>query len=552
MSTDTLLREEPTFSLETKIKLDDRSNLVDVADVLGQGEGKYKCTCPFQADASPGSAFIRITKDSRALLVCTSSRHLHTEKKYWLRKDKKKSSSASGGKRSGPRSVEVRAELLTEVPERMVDYIERKLAYSAPQGVFYRYQDGAWQLGSPLRKDSLQDHLVGLLPAGCDANHARALIDHILSRQIYGFDCSSTAGPWIENPVRMLNLYAKPEIVACPGPHTRIDKIVETLVGGNDKAKEWLTHWSAALVQFPERRSMVAVLCMSPYQGIGKSLYGRILSRMVGPGNTAVVSNRALRDRFNASYVTSLLVLADEVGMDSKSNDVLAELKSYITDQEVHCAAPYAQRIKVTNRMSWWLTSNARRPLVVDMQDRRVTIFAVPKPPPAYKTMLRNCFDAKTSAFSLSFAQEAAAYCDHLRTIQIDWQLISFPFQTEARRQIQKASQTSVEKFVDMVYDHGAVGIVSDYPPPPEYFRLSDTALGQVVPCETLYGSYIEWCARTGRRDTKPEAELRLTITMLGGVKIQSVIVAGRHVDLYNGLPGLTRKPEGKLIELPK
>ena len=550
VNTDGLLQEEPTLNLQTPIKLDESSSSTTVEEILGRGAGKYKCACPFQSDSSAGSAFLRVTKDGRAFLQCTSSRHAHAESQYWLRKDDG-SEGGRKGKRSGPRSVAARADLLAEAPERLLEYVEKKIAYSAPQGIFYRYQDGAWQLGSPLQSRSLQDHLIGLLPAGCDATHARALIDHVLSRQIYGFDCDSSAGPWIENPVRMLNLYAKPEIKPNPGSFDRIDALVDVLTAGDAQGKEWLTHWTAALIQNPERRSMVAVLCMSPYQGIGKSLYGRILSRMIGPGNTAVVSNRALRDRFNASYVTNLLVLADEVGMDSKSNDVLSELKSYITDEEVHCAAPYAQRIKVQNRMTWWMTSNARRPLVVDTQDRRVTVLAVPKPTPEHKRMLRGCFNSKTATFNDSFAREIEAYCDHLNQVQIDWRLISFPFQTEARRQIQMASQTSVEKFVEMVYDQGAVGIISDFPPPPEYFRLSDGALSKAVPCETLYGSYVEWCSRTGRRACRPEAELRLTITLLGNVKLRGASVGGRHVELYLGLPGEKRNPQGKVIELP-
>ena len=549
VSTDGLLSEEPALTLDTRIRFDDRGETA-VSEILKQGSGKYKCACPFQVDASQGSAFLRVTKDGRAFLQCTSSRHLHDEQQYWLRKEDG-TEGGKKGKRSGPRSVSARADLLADVPESLVEYVENQLAYSAPQGVFYRYQDGAWQLGSPLKKDPLLDHLVGLLPSGCDANHGRALIDHVLSRQIYGFDCISVGGPWIEEPVRMLNLYAKPDIEARPGSYDRIERMLEVLTAGNAKSREWLTHWSAALVQNPERRSMVAVLCMSPYQGIGKSLYGRILSRMIGPGNTAVVSNRALRDRFNASYVTNLLVLADEVGVDSRSNDVLSELKSYITDEEVHCAAPYAQRIKVTNRMTWWLTSNARQPLVVDMQDRRVTVLAVPRPKNEYKNMLRNCFDSKTSTFSVSFAQEIEAYCDALRQVEIDWRLIAMPFQTEARKQIQLASQSGIEKFVSMVQAQGAVGVISDYPPPPEYFRLSESAYGRAVPCETLYGSYVEWSARNGRRDSRPEPELRLAIALLGNVKLKTASLGGRSVDLYIGLPTPAVEHEGRVVTLP-
>ena len=552
INTDTLLQGEPVLTRDTKLVLEGQSQPTADSDVLARAEGKYKCACPFQVGSSPGSAFLRVTKDGRALLVCTSSRHLHAESKYWLRKSAGSGEGKGKGRRSGPRSVETRGELLQEVSDEMLRYAETKIAYSAPQGVFYRYQDGAWQIGSPLKKDSLLYHFVGLLPRGCDDNHGRALIDHILSRQIYGFDCISSEGIWIEQPTRTLNLYAKPDIVPRPGNFDRVDQIVSMLAANDSKAKEWLTHWSAALVQNPERRSMVAVLCMSPYQGIGKSLYGRILAKMIGTGNAGVVSNRALRDRFNANYVTKLLVLADEVGVDSRSQDVLSELKSYITDEEVHCAAPYAQRVKVKNRMSWWLTSNARRPLIVDTQDRRITVLAVQKPSPEYKKMLDGCFVPKSSTFSPSFLGEVEAFCDYLRTIQIDWRLIATPFQTEARRQIQLASQSGVEKFIEMVQKKGAVSVISDYPPPPEYFRLSDSAYSRAVPCETLYGSYTEWSSRNGRRDTRPEPELRLAFTLLGNVKVRNAAIGGRNVPLYVGLPSVvTPNSDNNVVTLP-
>ena len=102
-----------------------------------------------------------------------------------------------------------------------------------------------------------------------------------------------------------------------------------------------------------------------------------------------------------------------------------------------------------------------------------------------------------------------------------------------------------------MVRQQGAVSVISDYPPPPEYFRLSESAYSRAVPCETLYGSYVEWSARNGRRDSRPEPELRLAIALLGSVKLKTASIAGRSVDLYIGLPTPDVEHEGRVVTLP-
>lgn len=511
------------------------------------GKGKYKCKCPFQTDASAGSAFVRVLKDGRVFMQCTSERHEHAENQWWLQKTKSKGGTTSS------RGVEDRMSRLDEVPKELLDYVEVRIAYNALQGVFYRHSEGAWQIANPLRKETLLDHLVGLLPRGCDRSHAVALIDHVLSRQVYGFDCQSSKEPIVQqNEVPMLNLYGWPDLQSRPGTHPRIDTIITTLCGGDTDAIEWLTHWSAALVQGPERRSMVAVLVLSAQQGIGKSLYGRLLAEIIGKGNAAVVSNRALRDNFNSHYVTSLLVLADEVGIDSKSGDVISELKTAITDDRIHCSAPYAARTNITNRMSWWLTSNHPRPFAVERDDRRFTIFSPAKVDQVYRHMLRDCFDPKTSKFEASFYEELQAFAHRLKRVDINWNLVARPYVSGAKKELQEASQGSSEAFIEVLVRVGAAAILADYPPPANYPRVSESVAIQAVPCETLYGSYREWCQRNGLYNTRTESMFRLILKGLPNVTVKRARFGGRTMDVYVGLSAPARSVEQtQVVQFP-
>lgn len=533
---------KPTLSKDTIVILDDGSRAVRIEEIMGAGSGKYKCTCPFQGDAAEGSAFVRVTKDGRCFLQCTSERHTHEGSQFWI-------STAKGGHSS--RSVSDRESRLSEIPDTLREYIEERLAYNAIQGVFYRHADGAWQISNPMRKESLLDHFVGLLPSGCDKTHATSMIDHVLSRQVYGFDCCPTKDRIVtNNEISMLNLYAWPDLVPVKGDWPRIEKITNLLCSGDSDAVRWILNWSASLVQHPERRSMVAVLVLSPQQGIGKSMYGRLLSEIIGKGNAVVVSNKALRDNFNSHYVTSLLVLADEVGIDRNAADIIAEIKACITDDRIHCSAPYAARTTVTNRMSWWMTSNKRRPFLIENDDRRFTILSPGKADSTYRKMLRDCFDSRTSLPQPDFYGEIQAFAKELKTMKVDWNLISRPFSSLIKTELQNASMGSIDAFITEIISTGPSTALADYPPGPAYFKISDSSAARAVPCETLYGCYREWCLRKGRTDVRSETMLRLGLREVPAVSIKRARILGRKLDVYVGLKTPKEEKEGTVVQM--
>ena len=545
VSVDTSERIELLPTTELEVTEGAAVQTMIVRDLIELGPAKYKCKCPFQDGSSAGSAFFRVLKDGRAFIRCTSANHAHAGKQFWLSTITKKKSN-----RYASRSVDDRIQYMSELPDWVVEYVEQRLVYNALQGVFYRYADGAWQLRQPFRKESLIDHLIGLLPKGFDKSHANALIDHILSRQVYGFDCQSVKDKLVTvNNVPQLNLYAWPDLIPQQGPWPRIRQVMEVLTHDDQGAFDWLMHWCAALIQNPARRSMVAVLVLSPQQGIGKSLFGRLLAEMIGPANTAVVSNRALKDSFNSHYVTKLLVLADEVGMGHKADDVLAEIKAAITDDRVHCSTPYAARMTIENRMSWWMTSNKRRPFTVEKGDRRFTIFSPAKVDAAYRTMLRKCFDPETSSFAPDFYVEIQGLAHELKQVDIDWQLIAYPYSNTIKKELQYASLNSADAFIEQMRYAGPSQMISGYPPAHNYIHLTGTALGKAIPCETLYGCYREWCSREGRTGVYSEPLFRLSIKTLHNVKVRRARIPGKGtLAVYTGLPSI--KEETKHVVL--
>tara|TARA_R110002110_G_scaffold30408_1_gene107770 strand:+ start:64 stop:966 length:903 start_codon:yes stop_codon:yes gene_type:complete len=294
---------------------------------------------------------------------------------------------------------------------------------------------------------------------------------------------------------------------------------------------------------------MVAVLVLSPQQGIGKSLFGRLLAEIIGPANSAVVSNRALKDSFNSHYVTKLLVLADEVGMGQKSDDVMAEIKASITDDRVHCSTPYAARMDIDNRMTWWMTSNKRRPFIVEKGDRRFTIFSPAQVDADYRVMLRECFSPKTSSFSAGFYTEICGFAHELQQVDIDWKLIAYPYLNTIKKELQYASLNSADAFIEQLKHVGPSQMLVRYPPPNSYVHFAGTALGKAVPCETLYGSYREWCSREGRTGMYSEPLFRLSVKSIGTVRIRRARVPGKGtLTVYTGLPAPKEKEKGNVV----
>ena len=202
------------------------------------------------------------------------------------------------------------------------------------------------------------------------------------------------------------------------------------------------------------------------------------------------------------------------------------------------------------NRMSWWLTSNKRRPFLVEQDDRRFTILSPGHAKLPYRKMLRDCFDSKTSCFAPSFYSEVQAYAYMLKNMEIDWSLIAHPYNTEAKAELQSASMGSMESFARALMKSGASEVLSNYPPGPSYLRISEQASSTAVPCETLYGAYREYCAKTGKNDLYSENMLRLVVRDLPGVSVVPARIGGRKVQVYRGLPRQQDQEKGKVVSL--
>ena len=168
--------------------------------------------------------------------------------------------------------------------------------------------------------------------------------------------------------------------------------------------------------------------------------------------------------------------------------------------------------------------------------------------------MLRDCFDPQTSKFMPDFYQEIQGFAERLISSQVDYHLIAQPHTTILKQELQEASLGSAESFVAVLSDLGPAVTMASYPAQASYLRVADSILSKAVPCETLYGTYREWCIREGRTDVKTERMFRLIVKDVPGIKIQKARISGRNIDVYMGLrvPGKEAQQKGQVTHLYK
>ena len=523
---------DPVLLPITRLTLEGGSTQT-VGEIIESGAGKYKCHCPFEAGSSFGSAFLRVTTDGRALLVCSSAGHGHPGSQFWMKKEGDKR------QRVPARSVKKTGELLGELPDGLVQGIERRFVYDYTKGAFFEWRRGTWNMGAAMKKDHMVDHFIGLLPEEGNSQHAKALVDRLLQLQVSGITYSSTAGPIVsQNGERLMNLYARPSMRPNPGPFPDIQKIILALCSGDKKAARWLVNWCAALIQRPERRGMVAVVVLSPLQGIGKTMFGRILAHIIGEQNSAVIGDQTLEDDFNSSYAAKLFVLADEVAVGRASRkNIIAKIKACVTDDRVPMRSMYTAPSEVENRMSWWMTSNSPRPLLIEQNDRRFTVLRPTAVSPAYLAGLPQCYKKDGTGFTDSFSAQVAGFASFLLAWKVDHELASKPLLSEAKTQIQEASQASPEAFLSVIRRLGISSVLTSWPPPIEHSRQGAGTAKGAVPTSYLYGSFVVWCQQRGLRP-EPEPIFRLSMTSSPGVSLKTARVAGERIQIYSGLGG--------------
>ena len=185
----------------------------------------------------------------------------------------------------------------------------------------------------------------------------------------------------------VLNLWKGFPLTPHPGDTSLFDEFIEWAIP-DDEERKFLLDWCAGLFQRPSEKPHTAILIMG-IEGIGKSLLCEILERLIGPDNTAWVSEQDLTSRFNQRWTHKHLVVGEEItGVDSRRE--MDRIKALITQKIQTVEEKFSPSYVIEDSRAYIFLSNHALPLMLSDSDRRffaIEFPRVPKPPAFYRQL---------------------------------------------------------------------------------------------------------------------------------------------------------------------
>ncbi len=169
------------------------------------------------------------------------------------------------------------------------------------------------------------------------------------------------------------NLWQPTNVRAEPGDVGPFLALVHLILDGDEVAVRFLLGFMAHMIQRPGQKMAFAVLIIGP-QGIGKSMLGEMLTRVIGEANTAVLEMGALTGSFNGFLARAHLVIVNEF-VASASRGAKAMLKNLITAPTILLNEKGVPAFPIDNVSSLLLFSNESAATALDADDRRYFVW---------------------------------------------------------------------------------------------------------------------------------------------------------------------------------
>jgi hypothetical protein len=337
------------------------------------------------------------------------------------------------------------AELLPEYYHQKTAAEGRKKARGRVPIAFRGLQDGAIYNGFyDEDTDSLELHM------------ARRPADAILFLAEYGVVVESLPtfrllhdphkkGPRVDMEAKEVNLFVVSEMEKNATVDTRptptIDRVLTHVFGEANVAH--FINWLAFVIQY--KRASGTSWVLQGVQGTGKGiLFHHILRPMIGRHNAIQVRTANFEDNYNGFLENTTLCAVDEVDVPESRRDkaIMADLKNYQTEKTISIRKMYANVYEIENRLNFIFSSNKRNPVILDPTDRRFNI----------ADYQRFALEISQDEIDL-IADELPAFMYHLLAYPVDVRAAQTALVTEAKRNMQALSETSVDQIATALID---------------------------------------------------------------------------------------------------
>jgi len=149
----------------------------------------------------------------------------------------------------------------------------------------------------------------------------------------------------------------------------------DNVAQGNEKIYWWVIGWLADIVQNPARKSGTS-LVLTGEQGVGKTIVGKTMRRLLGRHYVLATRSRYITGQFNAHLLSCLLLHAEEAFW---AGDKAAEgvLKDLVTGDRHLMEFKYCDAIQVMNYVRLLVSSNSDWVVPAGMEERRFAVLKV-------------------------------------------------------------------------------------------------------------------------------------------------------------------------------
>jgi len=153
------------------------------------------------------------------------------------------------------------------------------------------------------------------------------------------------------------------------------DHVLNNLCSGDQESYKYILDWAARMIQYPARPGEAALVFRGD-QGTGKTMFARILGKLVGRHFLAVTDSKHLLGSFNAHLRDCLLLLADEAfyAGDKKHEGML---KTMVTEPDMIIENKGVDAEIASNYIHLIISSNSDWVVPVGGHERRFFVLTV-------------------------------------------------------------------------------------------------------------------------------------------------------------------------------
>jgi len=235
------------------------------------------------------------------------------------------------------------------------------------------------------------------------------------------------------------NLWRAPGIVAAPGNINPFLEHMEYIVP-EQRERHILLQWMAHQIQLPGEKIHWSALIQGQI-GIGKSLIGRALGKLIGEDNVARPTNEEFNEIYTSWQRNCQLVIVEEIKANHRM-DLMNKLKPKITDPICTVREMHKNSYKQPNRYNLLFFTNHKDALIIDEHERRYFIIYSPAVP-RESTYYNFLADWLTQESSLS------ALAHYLGEYSLaDFEAKAHAPKTAARAELVELSRSPLEDYI--------------------------------------------------------------------------------------------------------